>query len=218
MTDFLSRLRAAAALDDRAERTLRLAATLSEALAAAGARPVLVGGGAVEIYTRSAYTTRDLDFVAAVTERVERTMAELGFEREGRHWLHEELGIVVEFPASALGPAESVSIEVDGCELRVIAVEDLVVDRLASWVHWGWDPDGAAAVLLMALHADLDQARLRRRARQEDVEDALELLRPLAHETEPVGQEQLRRLRANLDKGQKRRDTNKGNDGYGAGS
>ena len=69
--EWRTRLRQAAASDDRAERTLRIAAVLSAALSAAGCRSVLVGDGAVEIYTRSAYTTHDLDFLAASTEQLQ---------------------------------------------------------------------------------------------------------------------------------------------------
>ncbi len=197
-----ARLFAAAESEDRAERTMRVAAALCEALTAAGSYPVLVGGGAVEIYTRSAYTTRDLDFVAAGTDELDDTMLDLGFEREGRHWIHEQLGIVVEFSGTTLGPAEAVTVDVDGSELRIIAVEDLIVDRLASWKYWGWDPDGAAAVILMAIHTDLDASRLRQRAEQEEVADALDRLQPLAAGSAPVTDEQLRALRAGLkDKG-----------------
>jgi len=198
MVDYDAHFRAAYEADDRAESTLRMAAALCEALTAAGAHPVLVGGGAVEIYTRSAYTTRDLDFVAAVTEEVRSTMDALGFGREGRHWVHEELGVVVEFPGATLAPAEAVAIEVDGLVLRIIAVEDLVVDRLASWKHWGWDPDGAAAVLLLAIHTNLDGQRLHWRAEDEDVLDALARLRPLAESNEPITDQRLRELHAGL--------------------
>ena len=204
MHSLVDRLRAAADSEDRAERTLRLAAVVSEALSAAGGRPVLVGGGAVEIYTRSAYTTHDLDFVAAVTDEVIEAMVELGFERDGRHWVSSALGVVVEFPAIALEPAAAVSVEVEGYELRIIAVEDLIVDRLASWKHWGWDPDGAAAVILLAIHDDLDRGRLRRRAFEEDVMDALTSLAPLAESTRPVTDEELRELRARLTDGRTR--------------
>lgn len=197
-SEFEPLLRAAGQTDDRAERTLRLAAVLSGALRAAGARPVLVGGGAVEIYTRSAYTTRDLDFVAAVTEEVANTMIELRFEREGRHWVHTELGIVVEFPATVLAPARDVAIDVDGLELRIITIEDLIVDRLASWKHWGWDPDGAAAAILLAGHPDLDRRRLRQRAFDEDVGDALEGVTKLVEAGKRATDAALRRARKEL--------------------
>lgn len=86
----------------------------------------------MEIYTRSAYTTRDLDFVAATTEALKTTMLGLGFEQEGRHWLHKDLGIVVEFPGTTIAPARAVSIDVDGSELRIIqrAQEESVDDAL----------------------------------------------------------------------------------------
>lgn len=196
-------LRAAAALGDRAQRTLRTAAVVSEALQRAGViAPVLVGGGAVEIYTRSAYTTRDLDFVAASSSELEKALGPLGFVREGRHWVNEELGLLIEFPSAVLAPAVSVSIDVEGTELRIIAVEDLIVDRLASWKHWGWDPDGAAATLLLALHPDLDEQRLQRRAEDEDVDDALSLVRSLAKRSDKLTDAELSRLRRRI-KGKK---------------
>ena len=44
------------------EAALRLFARVSEAMKARGfATPILVGGGAVELYTRSAVTTDDFD-------------------------------------------------------------------------------------------------------------------------------------------------------------
>ncbi len=199
MTSPFTRFLAATESEDRSERTLQIAAALCEALTAAGSHPVLVGGGAVEIYTRSAYTTRDLGFVAAVTDELGNTMLQLGFEREGRHWVHEQLGVVVGFPGTTLGDAEAVSIDVDGAELRIISVEDLIVDRLASWKHWGWGPDGAAAVILMAIHTDLDADRLWQRGAQEEVADAMERLQPLARGNAPVTEQQLRRLRLELE-------------------
>ena len=114
----------------------------------------------MEIYTRSAYTTHDLDFVAAPSDALDRAMLELGFTRVGRHWIHEPFRLAVEFPGTVLYPAESVAIDVDGLQLHVIAIEDLIVDRLASWKYWRWHADGAAAALLLAQHPDLDVARL----------------------------------------------------------
>ena len=198
MDDAKQQLERAIASDNRAERMLRVAAVISEVLSAAGESPVLVGGGAVEIYTRSAYTTRDLDFVAVVADEARQALASLGFERQGRHWVHANLGLVLEFPSSVLFPARAVSIEVDGLTLHIIAVEDLIVDRMASWKHWGWDPDGAAAVILLAVHPDLDGARLKQRAADEEVDDVLEVLSELAREGGAITVERLRRARTGL--------------------
>jgi hypothetical protein len=179
---------------------LRTAAIVVEALQRAGViAPVLVGGGAVEIYTRSAYTTHDLDFIAASGSELEEALEPLGFVREGRHWVNEELGLLIEFPSAVLAPAVSISIDVEGTELRLISVEDLIVDRLASWKHWGWDPDGAAAALLLALHPDLDNERLQGRAGDEDVADALALIRPLVGGSDELSTAELGRLRRQLE-------------------
>jgi hypothetical protein len=157
-----------------------------------------VGGAAVEIYTRSAYTTYDLDFVAAATAQLEATMRELGFARDGRHWVERDLSLAVEFPGTVLYPARSVSMDAAGLTLTIIAVEDLIVDRLASWKHWGWDPDGAAAALLLALHPGLDRPRLDQRAQEEEVSDALAALLPLAESGDLLSQDALQRLRTGL--------------------
>jgi hypothetical protein len=173
-----ARLAEAALTDDAGARTLRLAAVLTEALTAVGVRPILVGGGAVEVYTRAAYMTADLDFVAPSGAATRAVMESLGFVRQGRVWYVAELGIVVEFPSSTLAPARATEIEVDGIEVAIIAIEDLIVDRLAAWKYWRWHPDGVAAGLLLSIHADrIDEKRLQSRSEEEDVADALDAVR-----------------------------------------
>ena len=152
----------------------------------------------MEIYTRSAYTTHDLDFVAAPSDALDRAMLELGFTRVGRHWIHEPFRLAVEFPGTVLYPAESVAIDVDGLQLHVIAIEDLIVDRLASWKYWRWHADGAAAALLLAQHPDLDVARLEERAATEDVEDALAALQSAAAGELQLTEDLLKDLRDQL--------------------
>jgi hypothetical protein len=175
-----AQLAEAASTDDVGARALRIAAVLTEALQAVGVRPVLVGGGAVEVYTRAAYMTADLDFVAPSRAATREVMESLGFVRQGRVWYAAELGIVVEFPSSTLAPARATGIEVDGIEVAIIAIEDLIVDRLAAWKYWRWHPDGVAAGLLLSIHADrIDERRLQSRCEEEDVADALGAVRDL---------------------------------------
>jgi len=175
-----ARLSSAARSVDPGERTLLLAAVLTDAFQPAGYKPILVGGAAVEVYTRAAYMTADLDFVAPSGSATRLVMETLGFKREGRVWYEAELGIVVEFPSSTLAPARATEIEVDGVTVAIIEVEDLIVDRLAAWKYWRWHPDGVAAGLLLAIHGDgLDTARLQDRCEREDVADALVSVRQL---------------------------------------
>lgn len=200
MTKHTDLLAAASHVEDRARRVLTTAAVVADALSTAGCSAVLVGGGAVEIYTRSAYTTHDLDFVAAQSDALDRAMVELGFARVGRHWIHEGFRLAVEFPGAVLHPAESVTIDIDGLKLHVIAVEDLIVDRLASWKYWRWHADGAAAALLLAQHPDLDAERLDERATTEDVADALAVLQSAAADQVRLTEDLLRDLRDQLSK------------------
>mgnify|MGYP001818900785 CR=1 FL=1 len=58
--------------------------------------PVLVGGAAVEILTGGAYTTGDFDFVGSVPTSVRNILEKNGFNKSGRHWIHEAAQIFLE--------------------------------------------------------------------------------------------------------------------------
>lgn len=64
-----------------------------------GIIPVVVGGLAVEIYTRGQYTTLDIDLVMHRRELAGEIFAGLGFLPEGRHWYHPELEVAIEIPS-----------------------------------------------------------------------------------------------------------------------
>jgi hypothetical protein len=147
---------------------LRAAKVIQDALAAAGLSMVVVGGSAVTAYDPDAYTSLDIDLVGpglgVILDQV--LCGELGFDRDGRHWYDEQLRITVERPASSLEPpgAEAVAVEVPGVgSIVVIAVEDLVCDRLASWAATGHYDSWAQAVRL-ARNDACDQERLEHRA------------------------------------------------------
>jgi hypothetical protein len=129
------------------------------------ATPVLVGGAAVELYTLGAYTTGDVDLVGSVTPTVAKLLKESGFERHGRHWLHEASQIILEFPGSVLDPEERASrIEVAGHGVRIISAEDLLIDRLGSWEYWQSSVDGVNALLLWrSQNENMDIERLEKR-------------------------------------------------------
>lgn len=141
--------------------------------------PVLVGGAAVEIYTGGAYSTGDLDFVGRVTPEVQDRLREAGFQRRGRHWVHEEGGIFIELPGSRLESGERVAqVKVEEWTVRLVSPEDALVDRLAAWKHWSSGIDGASAFRLWrAQQDDLEMDRLRERAATEHVLDSFEELR-----------------------------------------
>ncbi|MCC6272964.1 MAG: hypothetical protein IT572_05815 [Deltaproteobacteria bacterium] len=169
-------LKGAARSKNPAERGVRIAAILAEALRGIGQEPVLVGGAAVEFYTQGGYSTSDIDMVAPGGEALASLMRELGFKKAGKDYVDEQNKIYVEFPGESLGPSERyVDLQIDGRTLKVLSAEDLIVDRLCAFKFWQSAVDGVNALLLEEL-TEYDAARLRERAREEEVEDALDLL------------------------------------------
>jgi len=104
---------------------------------------ILVGAGAQVVYTKQPRPT-DFDMVGRITPRdiqvikdalLDALLKDAGFERRGRHWLHAWTleGVLVEVPDSVLmGEDPPELIEVGGHELRVISVDDLMMDRLVQ--------------------------------------------------------------------------------------
>jgi len=130
-------------------RTAALAQWVQELYPGDKDLPVLVGGGAVELFTRGAYVTGDLDFVGLVPPSVATALRLAGFTKEGRHWFHEEGRIFLEFPSAVLGTEEEARERVfNDCRVLIISPEDLIVDRLSAWVHWRSALDGVNAFLL----------------------------------------------------------------------
>jgi hypothetical protein len=165
-------------LDEGPERTAALAAWLQGLFTDDAAAPVLVGGAAVELYTLGAYTTGDVDLVGAVTPGVARALKEAGFERRGRHWIHESAQVFVEFPGESLDPEEeALWMEFEGRRIRIISIEDLLVDRLGAWQYWQSAVDGVNALLLWrAQEESIDSERLLRRVAQAGWQKALQSL------------------------------------------
>ncbi len=139
--------------------------------------PVIAGGHAVEFYSAGGYATVDIDVVSA-SEPLDVILGGWGFERRGRHWVREDLGVVVEAPSSSLAPGQRdrlTEVRVAGTIAYVLGLEDVIVDRLAACVHWSSDDDCRWAEVLVTAHrGDLDVGYLRSRATEMEVGVRLE--------------------------------------------
>ncbi|MBZ0115191.1 MAG: hypothetical protein K8J08_22235, partial [Thermoanaerobaculia bacterium] len=135
-------------------------------------------GGAVELYSGGAYRTDDLDFVGTIGRNATQQLLAHGFRREGRHWIHEEHQIFLEFPSAVLAQGETAArIDFGNCSVLVIGLEELIVDRLAAWWFWRSDIDGMNAFLLLRAQAtSLDFKRLNDLAIAAEVGPALDAL------------------------------------------
>ncbi|MCE9624098.1 MAG: hypothetical protein K8R69_01395, partial [Deltaproteobacteria bacterium] len=127
----------AAKIRQPAERSIKIASIVAEGLRAIGQDPILVGGAAVEFYTQGGYTTADIDMIAPGGPELFGKMSEMGFERMGKDFVDEKNKIYIEFPGRALGPTErDRRILIGDRYLRIISIEDLIVDRLCSFKYW----------------------------------------------------------------------------------
>jgi hypothetical protein len=141
-----------------------------------------VGGAAVELYTKGAYTSGDFDFVGGVPTAVAKQFEAEGFHREGRHWVHEEGEVFLEFPTSSLDREEKTAmLRLGGHTVLTVRPEVLIVDLLASWQFWKSGVDGVNAFLVWkARRRGLDQRYLGRLAKARGTQKSLRRLREFA--------------------------------------
>ena len=157
------------------KRKMLLVGYLSDELSKRGAFLFLVGGQAVETYTAGQFTTGDIDITTTDQEATERLLARLGFKREGMIWLNEKLAIAVHIVGSYPTRTEKVrTVEVGPYRVRVVGVEELLIDRLraAKSRRSGRDAE-QALVLFSGFRKRIDLDYLRRRAKEEKVDDIL---------------------------------------------
>ncbi len=166
----------AANTEKKLERQLYVAAAISGSFEEEGIYAVLVGGTVVEYYTAGGYTTADIDMVLPPLEKkeIERVMQELGFERfeDYRHWLHPKIPVPVEFPPGPLQighlPVQEVNeIEIGKIKLKILRVEDILLDRLVMAQEWKDLQAQAQSEMLMDAHyVEMDWPYVHQKASQ----------------------------------------------------
>jgi len=138
-------------------------------------KPVLVGGGAVEFYSFGQFVTGDLDLCAR-TPALAAILVDMGFKKEGMYFIRGKLFIHPLGPGFT-GRSDEVAIGKKGLKIRVISLEDLIVDRLNSCKWWKYQLDcEQARYLLNTYRGRLDRDYLEERAAQEQVRDTLDEL------------------------------------------
>ncbi len=114
-------------------------------LAKAGVDSVLVGGAVVAIYSKGAYHSGDLDFVAGhgMHPKIQEVLEGLGFEIvRSRHFEHPECPhLIIEFPPGPLSIGDDYKVKpeevkVEGRVIKILSPTDCIRDRLASYIHF----------------------------------------------------------------------------------
>ena len=166
------------------ETALRLFAQASALVTAQGFEaPILVGGGAVELFTNSALMTGDFDVSTARQAEFEQALRSLGFVKPSgpgvatRGWMHPDLKFGFEVVSSTLldGLAERDRIKMldldDDGVAAIISVEDMIADRMGQFASGAAPEMWEQARRLLILHSDVDRAYLDRRIREETAGD-----------------------------------------------
>jgi predicted nucleotidyltransferase len=159
---------------DKLEKQIYLAAAISSGFEKRGIQAVLVGGVVVEYYTAGGYTTADIDIILPPLEKheIETVMKELGFERfeDYRHWLHPHIPIPVEFPPGPLQIGhllvqEVNEIEIESIKLKILKVEDILLDRLIMAQEWkDLQAQAQAEMLMYAHYSEVDWSYVHQRS------------------------------------------------------
>lgn len=157
------------------KKKMLLLGFLSDELSRKNGLIFLVGGQAVEAYTAGQFTTGDVDITTTDREETEKLLSRLGFKREGMIWLNERLAIAIHIIGDYPTRAKNIrTVEVGPYVVRVVGVEELIIDRLKAAKFWRSGRDSEQAlVLLNAFKERIDFEYLGKRAEEEKVEDIL---------------------------------------------
>ena len=122
------------------KRHLLMVALISRILEERGKEaPIVIGGCALSYYSREVYFTADIDLAYADCEALDILLKEMGFRKEGRYWISDELEMALEVPTSSLvgenAPVEIVEFD-EGLTCKILGIEDLIIDRLNACKHW----------------------------------------------------------------------------------
>ncbi len=142
--------------------------------------PIVIGGCALSYYSREVYFTADIDLAYADRETLNEVLSSVGFTKQGRYWINEDLKVAVEAPLSVLvgedSPIEVVEFE-NGLQCRIIGIEDLIIDRLNACKYWMSSIDCEMVELLIKRYfKEIDWAYLEKKAALPENSSLSELL------------------------------------------
>jgi hypothetical protein len=161
-----------------------LAGLVGQHLSRHGIDVVLSGGACVAHYSKGEYVSMDLDFVNAGfarRDKIEKAMAEIGFQETGRYFKHPDSEYLVEFPPGPLGVGDEPVREILDWKtstgtVRIISPTDCVKDRLAGYYHWQ-DMQCLEQAILVSMANDVDIEELARWSERENKSNEFEAIR-----------------------------------------
>ncbi len=161
------------------QRMLHVMSVLTPQLEEHEVMPVVIGGAAVEFYTRNWYATGDIDLAINKDKRdiFYSVMENAGFSKTGRMWVREDLGLYMEIPGDLydIDTEKVTRVETNAGYAYVVGLEDIVFDRIQAAKHWQSKSDHEQAVRIASLYYDdIDWAYVRKKCSAESSEDVLD--------------------------------------------
>jgi hypothetical protein len=143
-------------------------------------KPIMVGGSAVDFYLRRPPMSYDLDLIAEANKELIGLLEKGGYKKEGRMWYKGDTAIEVVGSRMSGRRVSTERIPYTNKTIRIISVEDLIIDRLCACKFWKSEYDcDCAKFLLDAYWLKLDRNYLRRRADIEDVVDVMKRIQKI---------------------------------------
>lgn len=161
------------------KRTVYVMSILTERLEEEGILPVIVGGAAVEFYTRDWYATVDIDLAINKDKREEfyKIMKEFDFDKSGRMWVREDLNLYIEIPADLrdIDRDRLTEVKTEQGHAYIIGLEEIIFDRIQAAEHWDSRSDKDQAVRIgSSFYNEIDWEYVRERCEEELSEDMLD--------------------------------------------
>lgn len=91
----------------------------------------MVGGSIVALFTAGHYTTSDIDVVAKKRDAFIEIMQKLGFQEVSSiRFVHEELGLIVEYMGENLKGETTDTLKIRDLEIETMSIEDILISKL----------------------------------------------------------------------------------------
>ncbi len=152
-----------------------LAFIVADVLNKNGIKSVLVGGGAVNIYTENKYLSDDLDFIShSDIKTIEKALSQIGFKKnKGRYFIHPETRFFLEFPTPPVSignkPVDEFSmLEKEEKKLQILTPTHCVMDRLAAFYFWN-DEQSFIQALMVAKNQKINMKEIEIWSKNEDM-------------------------------------------------
>ena len=161
------------------ERMVYVMSLITPKLEEKGVKCVVVGGSAVEFYTRDWYATGDIDLAVTKDKRkiIDEIMKELGFSSEGRMWVREDLNLYIETPGDirTIEMDKTTRIETDAGYTYIIGIEDIILDRISAALHWKSESDKEQAIRMASIYFDkIDWDYIQKLSKKDNAEAMLD--------------------------------------------